>query len=179
MGIENDLLFARQGTIVEEMVGWQDYNDSATFTSPIQMSVADNWYTLTNDGQGPYTRKDFRVLGKPDVYRPADNQFYLGDLFIGGIQILRTNFQIKAPSANTEVTIRMRMAMGSPIEYSIPVTQRYLKRSNFWYDMAPVTFFTIDNPETRDYPAEIQASADVGGCEARVVGWKMFTLDRY
>jgi hypothetical protein len=177
--MENDLLFIRQGSFVEELVGWQDYNDLATQTTPIDLTVADEWYPLTNDGLGPFTQTKYRVLGKPDIWRPATNQFYLGDLFMGGMQFLRTSFWVKAPSANTEVLVRMRMAIGSGSEYNIPVFGRQIKKSNTFYNFSPLTMFTIDNPETRDYPAEIQISTDTSNAEAKVDGWKIITIDRF
>lgn len=177
--IENDLLFARQGTIVEEMVGWQDYNDLATKTTPITLTTANTWYTLTNDGLGPFSTEEFKVLGKPSIWNPSTNSFYFGDLFIGGIQVLRTSFYLTAPTSNTEVMVRLRMAQGSGSDYSIPIFQRYLKRNNYKYHFAITTFFTIDNEQTRDYPAQIQVQADVGNCTVEVDGCKILTLDRY
>lgn len=177
--IENDMLFIRQGTMVEEMVGWQDYNDLATKTTPITLTLANTWYNLTNDGLGQYTNKKYRVLGKPDIWRPETNSFYFGDLYEGGIQLLRTSFYLTAPSANTEVSVRLLMAIGSGIEYSIPIFERYLKKGSVKYHFSVPTFFTIDNPETRDYPARIQVSADVTNCLVEVDGWKMLTLDRF
>jgi len=177
--IENDLTFARQGTIVEEMVGWQDYDDATTATTPITLPLADTWYKLTNDGAGSRSSEEFRVNGKPLIWNTDTSQFYFGDLFIGGMQFLRTSFFVETPSANTEIEVRLRMAIGSGIDYSIPVYQRYLKAGNKKYQFSPVTFFTIDNPQTRDFPAEIQIRADVAGCEVEVDGWKIMTIDRY
>lgn len=176
---ENDLLFVRQGTFVEEMIGWQDYNDASTAITPLTLTLADTWYPLPNDGAGPFSTEQYKVLGKPSIWDPDTDSFYFKDLFIGGIQILRTSFSVECPSANTEISVRLSMAQGSGIDYSIPIYQRQLKRANFQYNVSISTFFTMDNQETIDYPAQIEMSADVGGVDVTIAGWKILTVDRF
>lgn len=178
-GIENDLLFARQGTIVEEMIGWQDYNDLATQTTPIDIAQANTWYQITNDGLGPFTTQEFKVLGKPKVWDADSNQFNFQDLFVGGILWFRFAGFITCPSANTETMFRMRAAVGSPSEYTLPISGRYLKRGNFKYQVISNLMMTLDNQDTVDYPSVLEFQSDVGGVEVEVSGWKIITLDRY
>jgi hypothetical protein len=175
---ENDLTFVRQGTFVEEMVGWQDYNDLATKTTPITLTTAGTWYELTNDGAGPYTQTVYRVLGKGDIWDASTNSFDFSELFMGGIQLLRTSLYVDPPSSNVEVEVRLRAAIGTPSEYSLPLQQRILK-SNQPSHIGITTFFTIDNEETKDNPAKLEVMADADNCTVEVDGWKILTLDRF
>lgn len=176
---ENDLMSVRQGTFVEEMVGWQDYNDLATKTTPITLTDADTWYNLTNDALGPYTQNKYKVLGKPDTYNPSTNSFNFSGLFLGGIQVLRTSFFLTPSSTNTEVCVRLNMAIGSETPYNIVIEDRYLKRRDRKYHFSVTTFFTLDNQNTIDFPAQLQVMSDGSGDEVEVDGWKILTLDRF
>lgn len=177
--MENDLTYVRQGTTVENLVGWQDYNDLATQTTPLSMTLADTWYPLPNDGLGPFTDTSERVLRKPDIWNPQTNTFNFAGLEIGTVLFARFSYYITCPSSNTEVEDRMSMAQGSGIDYTLPISFDYFKKGNRRYHTAITAMFTIDNPETRDFPAQIEIMADVGGCEVEVEGWKITTFNRY
>lgn len=177
--IENDLMFVRQGTFVEEMIGWQDFNDLATQTTPVTLTLADTWYTVPNDGLGDFTRTDYKVLGKPDIWNPDTDSFNFTELFVGGLHIIRATVRIETPSANTEVLMRMRLGIGSPTEVTVPVFQRFLKKNNVPYQISDTTFFTIGSENTRDFPAQLEIQADVGGCELTIEGWRIMTVDRF
>lgn len=179
MGIENDMLYIREGRFVEEMIGWQDYNDLATKTTPVVLTNANQYYELPNDGAGPFTNTKYRVLGKPEVWNTETNSFNFSELFLGGIMWFRFNILVTAPTANTEVYGRIRAAVGTPSEYTVPIGGRYMKRNNFQYQLGATFMMTMDNEETIKNPAKVELAADVGGASVVVDGWKIVTLDRF
>lgn len=175
---ENDLDLVRRGLLIENHMGWQDYNDLATKTTPVTVSVADQWYDLPNNGLGPYTNKSENVLNRSDLWNTSTNTFDFSSLRVGDLVFIRLTGYITTHVSNVAVAGRLQMALGSPIAYTLSFDQSFIKKAGR-HLLSPMIMLYIGNEETRAYPAKPQATSDVSGTEVEVDGWviTVFTRD--
>lgn len=175
---ENDLDLVRRGLLTESRVGWQDYNDLGTKTTPVTLSVADTWYDLPNDGLGPYTKKDENVVYKGDLWDTSTGTFDFSDLHVGDLVFIRLTGYITTTVSNVAVAGRLMMAQGSGIDYPISFDQSFIKKAGR-HLLSPMIMLYIGNEETRAFPAKPQAMSDTAGTTVEVDGWviTVFTRD--
>lgn len=150
-------------------MGWWDYNDTATATTPIALSVAGTEYQLTNNGLGPYTNTSFALAGVSSIWNTSTNYFNFTDLDIGDTVDNRIDLQVTTTSANNIVDVLVEAGIGG--------TSYKLKIGTFYFKAAgthQVTFMSsmyIGDANTRDNPARILAKNDTTGSTVRVNGW--------
>ena len=174
---ENDLDLVRRGLLIENHFGWQDYNDLATKTTPLQLTLADTWYEITNDGLGPYSNKTHKIFDHKDIWKPATNSFDFSSLNVGDVVFLRLSAYIATSNANVNVAGKLRMAIGSAIEYDLPFYGGLIKNTGEHY-ITTTTVLYIGNTETRDCPAKVIGMADATGVSIVTDGWFITSLCR-
>ena len=174
---ENDLDLVQRGLLIENSFGWQDYNDLATKTTPIEFTLADTWYEITNDSLGPYTNKEHKIFDHGNIWDTTTNSFNFSSLNVGDIVLLRLSAYITTSTSNTDVYGKIVMAVGSDAEWELPIFGQTIKHSgkkNF-----PITtFFGIDSEQMRNYPSKIMGSADATGVSLETDGWRVISLCR-
>lgn len=168
-GPEIDAAIARASV---SSFGWQDFQDTATATTPIDLTAADTWYDLTNDALGPLTDDTYKATGTGTLWNSATNSFDFSTLNIGDVVRFRTDITITTGGANHGVSTRL--AFGPGLAFSIPFDSRDIKAASskrvirYWA-------FTIKNADSRDNPAKLQSSSDATGDSIVVAGWQVET----
>lgn len=148
-------------------IGFVDYNDLATVTTPISVTGGTPVY-LTNDGLGAFTNKAYLPQGVTDVWDASINSFDFTELKVGDMLDIRLEVDITTTAPNQEVLIDLELAQGGST-YTIPfsdVTQKTtglhrLNRFNGIY---------MGDTNTLDNPAKFKLSSP-DNCSVTVLGW--------
>lgn len=156
-------IIALQGAI-----GWADYNDTLTATTPISPTV--NVFTkLTNNGLGPNTNTSQLPTGITSLWNTATNQIDLSQIAINGMLNARYDLSITTTAVNQSVFLSVFLAIGSPSAYESPKSYYQFKSAGTY----PITVWSgsyIGSTDVKNYPAEIKIKSDAA-CTVRVNGW--------
>lgn len=156
-------------------MGWADFNDSATLVTPISVTSAAGWVLLTNNKLGANTNVTYLPEGVTTALW-ASNQFNFSQLKVGDTVHLRVDVRITT-TTNSQVTqLRVRMGIGSVVEFSIPLTPMQFKTSGTYQVNTNINFY-IGSDSVRNNPARIEISSDANASVV-VNGWFVETLLR-
>lgn len=153
--------------------GVYDYNDLATTSTPIPLTVAGTWYDLTNDGAGAFTNKTYALAGLTDIWNVSTNQFNWNNgslLSLGDTVDIRVDIDIITTGANKAVEVDIELGIGgSP--YRLPIIPlENFKTAGTYHDVRLMSIYLGDT-NTLDFPAKIEATADGTGVSVVVNGW--------
>lgn len=158
------------------VLGWYDYNDSATAGSPITLT-ADTWTTMTNDGAGGDTELSYALAGTTNLWNTGTNRFDFTTLDVGDVLIGRLDLSFITSSANTAASVRLVCAEGHANEYDIPLlSQQNFKSIGTHRVTIPVSMY-IGNTPTKDNPCSVEALTDEGST-VTVNGWFITVMKR-
>lgn len=157
--------------------GLEDYNDTATATTPIAMPLADTWYNLTSDGLGPNSQTALKLPGNKNTWNTTSNQLELDDLTIGDTVDLRIDVDITTTSANEVIELGLRLAAGSGSSFVLSVGRQYFKTAGTEQIVLPYWFY-IGSALVRDNPAELVIKSDGTGDSCVVNGFAIRTSPR-
>lgn len=101
-------------------VGFVDYNDGATATTPISVPSNDTYVDITNDGTGQFTLKTYLPVGITDVWDTITNRFDWSQLSLGDMVDIRLDIQVTTTTPTQNVQIVLEMATGGAFPYEIP-----------------------------------------------------------
>lgn len=139
-------------------MGWWDYNDVATTSSPVAITGGSTWYQITNDGAGAQTNNTYILDGTTEVWNTSTNQFDFSGIPLGSVVRCRFAFNLTTTSSNQEIDFRMQFGIGST-PYNVGVGNLYRKTIGAYDDLSLDFTFYIGNSLTRDNPAELQANS--------------------
>ena len=153
--------------------GVYDYNDLATTSTPIPLTLAGTWYELTNDGAGAFTNKTYALAGLTDIWNVSTNQFEWSNgtlLSLGDTVDIRVDIDIITTGANKAVEVDIELGIGgSP--YRLPIIPlENFKTAGTYHDVRLMSIYLGDT-NTLDFPAKIEATADGTGVSVVVNGW--------
>lgn len=152
-------------------VGWYDYNDVATQTTPIALSVAGTKYDLTNDTLGANTQIGFGLPGVTNIWNAGTSRFNFSGLTIGDTADMRVDLVYTTTGANTAVSLELELGVGQPGAFAVPfIVQQNFKTAGT-YQVVQNRSFYIGNALVRDNPARLRISADSTGSSIKVNGW--------
>lgn len=164
-------------TSVFGAVGWRDFNDLATHTTPLAMPLANTWYDVSNDNAGPYS-EDFKAIpGRAALWDSVNQQFDFTGVGLGDIVLIRYDLIVTTPPA-CAITIQMSMAIGGAGAYALPLFHSHFKDAGAQPvgGLGMLYIGTPNNPDTKDYPAKLQISSTDAGASVEVNGWALATL---
>lgn len=152
-------------------MGWYDYNDLATQTTPISIAVAGTEYTLTNDTLGPYTGINIRPLSDvTTIWNPVTNRFDFSGLAIGDTVDIRLDVVAITTTPNQSVSVSMVLGEGTASEYTIPLINSQQFKTAGSHQLFRFSGMYIGSADVRDGPAKLVISSDDVG-SAIVNGW--------
>lgn len=152
-------------------MGWYDYNDLATQTTPISMPTPGTEYTLTNDTLGPYTGINIRPLSDvATIWNPSTNRFDLSGLSIGDTIDIRLDIIATTSGPNQAVSVQLTLGEGTASEYTIPLINSQQFKSAGEHQLFRYAGMYIGSADVRDAPAKLSISSDGSG-SAVVNGW--------
>ena len=109
-------------------IGFADYNDAATGTTPINVPGTLTDVDLTNDEQGSFTNKNYLPVGITDIWDAVTNRFDFSDLKLGDMVDIRLDLDVTTTSPNQLVEIDLVVAEGAGT-YNIPFIDNVYKNA--------------------------------------------------
>lgn len=183
MSIRNELLeqilaaIEGGGTIPTDncRVGFADYNDAATGTTPINVPGTLTDVDITNDELGSFTNKGFLPTGVTDVYDATTNQFDWSELKLGDMVDIRLDLDVTTSSPNQLVEIDLVVAVGGS-QYSIPFVDNAFKSAGA-QRVNRYNGIYLGDTNTLNNPAKFVIRSD-DTATVRVNGWYVKVLVR-
>ena len=155
-------------------VGFWDYNDTATSTTPIALTAANTEYQLTNNGAGVYTNTAYALPGITNIYNTATNYFNFSSLKLGDTVDIRVEFEVTTGSASNEIGLLMELGIGTT-PYKLVVDRQYFKSASTNKVVANAHIY-IGNNDTKDGLARFLIKNDSTGATVKVAGWYIRVL---
>ena len=152
-------------------VGWYDYNDLATQSTPIALTTPGTKYDLTNDKLGPSTNISFGLDGVTDIWSSVSNRFDFSGLDIGNTLDTRVDVTIITTAANTAVQCEFEFAVGTGSAFPLPIFGPINFKTAGTYQIVVDRSFYIGSAVVRDNPVRIRMAADTAGATVKVNGW--------
>lgn len=134
-------------------------------TTAVALTLADTYYTLTNNGAGSGTSSEYGVSGVTDVWNEATNQFDFSNFTLGDMAVVHIDVEVVTTSSNTAVYIDLEVGVGST-NYTIPmITKANIKTASTTRFTAQ-RLIVLRDSSVKDFPARIKAKADTTGATA-------------
>lgn len=149
-------------------VGYFDYNDSATHTTPLTF-VSNTPLKLTNDTLGANTNTSENPYGVSYVWNSSVNQFDFSQLSIGDTIDIRVQVQVTTTTANQKFRITAKFGIGSVAQFENTILSSQVKTAGL-EEISFVAPFYIGSTYIKDFPAELYITSDNGGTVI-VDGW--------
>ena len=150
-------------------VGWWDYNDAATAVTPIDLTLADTYYPLTNDGAGPYTNTGYALDGVA-IWNSTNNRFDFSGLALGSTVDIRLDVTIVTATANDNVTVGMHLAEGGLPYDLVILSEKGYKTAGSHHEILPIHLY-IGDTNTQQNGAYFEALCDAVGTTVQVNGY--------
>lgn len=150
------------------VVGYFDYNDLNTQTTPIALASGIP-SKLTNDTAGPYTVLDRGPYGVSTIWDTTANTFNFAQLSLGDTIDIRLDIDVTTTSPSQNVKVYLRLGEGSPSQYDINFIDRDYKSSGS-HKITDFSSIYIEYEDIRDYPAAFYIETDDAG-SVKVNGW--------
>jgi hypothetical protein len=168
--IDADAFIKNKPTQVFASLGYFDYNDLATQTTPI--SVPSNTQTLlTNDALGANTDETQPPFAVTSVWNAGTANFFdFQQLSIGDTVDIRIHLKTTTSANNQLYHIDMKAGIGSASEFENRIFSAYVKSSAV-DEQTFVTTFYVGNADIRDYPTQLFITSVGNTATVEVVGW--------
>ncbi len=159
------------GTVTQ---GFWDYNDLATTSTPIALTLADTFYELPNDGAGARTQLSYALDGFDNIWDVATDRFDWTNgtvLSLGDTVDIRFDVDFITGSVNTDISLSLELGIGGPTPFTLPIIIDKGHAAADTYDEVHQLSFYIATSDTLDYPARVTAAASKTGTTVIVNGW--------
>ncbi|MHA1483406.1 MAG: hypothetical protein ACTSQA_08235 [Candidatus Heimdallarchaeaceae archaeon] len=109
-------------TSLSTSIGFIDYNDSSTSTTPITL-IQDTWTDVPNDGLGAFTNKGYSPVN--ELLDGSTGYLDFSELTLGSDLLIRIDFEV-TPQTNNAL-LESRYVLGTaPNDYALPIRSRRL-----------------------------------------------------
>lgn len=154
-------------------MGWYDYNDNVTATSPLN-AVADTWLYITNDGLGSNTSSTYGLEGLAEVYDTVNQRFDWTGLALGDTFDIRIDLEVTTTVANQEYEVTMELASTSGSPYTLQIAQGVKKSAGVahvvsWWGGYMGNLETLNNHAKLKLLTDAAATVKVNGWYVRVL----------
>ena len=149
-------------------VGFVDYNDLATATTPISIPGTSIFIDLANDGAGPFTIKTYLPSGVTDVWNATTNLFDWSELALGDMIDIRCGIVVTTTSVNQEVELSLQLATNG-IPYEIPYAHLSFKTVGT-YQINLFNGIYLGDLNTKDNGGKFRLKSD-SAATVKVNGW--------
>lgn len=149
-------------------VGWADYNDTLTATTPISPTIG-VFTKLTNNGQGANTSVSNLPTGITTLWNTTNNQIDLTQIPLYSMVNARYDLAITTTAANQSVNFSVFLGVGSASAFESPKFYQQFKTAGTY----PITIWSgsyVGSNDIKNYPGEIKLKSDAA-CTVRVNGW--------
>ena len=149
-----EISFASSGVLARN--GFIDYNDTLTSTTPINL-VANTWTTITNDGAGAFTNKNYAPTGVTELMNVSTGAFDPTQLDFGDTMLIRNDFAVTPNTNNALLELRYQLGTGAG-SYTLQKTVGRLDSGSgvaYRFSLEPDQIYMGD-ANTRDNPIVLQ-----------------------
>lgn len=153
----------------DDYIGWWNYDDDATATTPINLTLANTQYDLTNDTVGVSTITTYGFSGVTP-WNVGTSRLDFTGFDVGDTLDLRVDVLPTTTGANHEITIELEIGIGSPVNFTLPLARVDYKTAGTYKIVAALPLF-IGSADIRNSPARITAKSDATGDSVVVNGW--------
>ena len=160
--------------ILQRQIGYADYNDTLTTTTPISVSPS-TWTKLTNNKLGANTRSRLPV-GVTNLWNSTTNQMDLTELPVDTMVAFRMDLVVTTSAVNQIVKPRISFAIGNVIAFQLEYSENYFKTAGAHKLVVSGSFY-IGSDAVKNNPAEFQLWSDAS-CTVVVNGW-FFKVDKF
>ena len=156
--------------------GFFDYNDLASASSPIAVTVVGSPVVLTNDGAGPQTNLSFPPSGVTKLWDVSTDMFDWSELKFGDMVDIRLDLTVITTSVNTEIKVDLHLGTGGGA-YQIPfVTEKNIKNTGS-HNVDRFSSIYMGDANTLDNGGQFKMSTDKD-CTVIVNGWYIRAIIR-
>lgn len=161
---------------VRQFYGVQDFQDTATATTPVDLTLADTWYDLPNDGLGPLSSQAQAIVGHGAIFNTSTGEFGFSDLSVGDMVFFRIDVEFTTGSPNTSAALRL--VFGPSFGFTLPFQRNSYKTAVSGDNGRVVRYFPFQmkSTDTLNNPAKLQAMSDDAGDSVKVNGWQVESL---
>lgn len=159
-------------------MGFYDYNDAATASTPINLTLANTNYELTNDGLGPFTNKTYALNGVADIWDVGTDRFDFSNLSLGDTVDIRLDIEWTTVAQNTEVKLVLELGVGTGSAYTIPFFSGHNLKTIKPHNLIRWNGIYMGDNTTKNNPARFLAQADDAGTTIKVNGWYARVITR-
>ncbi len=149
------------------------YQDLATATTPIPLTLAATQYQLTNDGAGTGTNTTYGLTGVGDVWDTTTNEFKFNDgtgLSLGDSLGVRIDIEATTTTANTAIDVELQLGVGgTPYTVSIHPLENF--KSAGTYGISRWVGIPVIDTNTLSNRGKLWARADTSGVTVKVLNW--------
>lgn len=150
-------------------MGFWDYNDTATTSTPIALTTPGTEYQLTNNGLGANSTTAYRLPSVANIFNTATNYFQFVGLQVGDAVDIRVDLEITSTAANSVVETAMELGIGGST-YKLSIDRQYLKATGTHKVVTSFPFY-IGNTNTLNNSARLLMKSDTAGVTVKVNGW--------
>lgn len=147
-------------------IGWYNYSDTATGTTPISLTANTPAY-LTNDGAGSLTQSA-PVSDVTDAWDTVAQSFDFSELSNGDMVNIRVDAQVTTTSANQQVDLVLELGIGG-FNYDIPFASGQFKNAGT-KQVNRYNFVAIFDDNTRLNEGKFRIVSD-SSATVTVLGW--------
>ena len=157
--------------------GFIDYNDTGTAASPVSLS-ADTWTTVTNNGLGSFTNKNFPPAGVSELLDVSTGSFDFSGLSLGDSVLIRNDISVTPNVNNASLELRYQLGSGLNVYYLQKRLGRLDEGSGIAYRISlEPDYIYMGDANTRDNPGVLQIKLSSAGsfvnagCAIQVIKW--------
>lgn len=158
-------------------MGFQNYVDTATTTTPIVLTAIDTFFNMTNNGAGAGSTDTFKLTGTTDIFNTTTGKFDFTELVLGDTVDFRLDLDVETMGIDHEITVNIQLGQGgTPFDLNI-------RRDSFKvaavYNITEWFSVFMGDTNTLNNPAAIRVASDSGTTNEVVVnGFYIRTLTR-
>ena len=150
-------------------IGFLDYADLATQTSPISVTGGAAAVSVPNDGAGSFSLYTYPPTGVTKIWDVATQQFYFSELSLGDMVQIRLNLEVTTTNVNTGVSVDLHLGSGGSA-YTIPFITSTNYKVAGTYTLVRWMGFYMGNTDTLNSGGVFKISADQN-ITYKVTGW--------
>jgi hypothetical protein len=146
-----------------KQIGFVDYNDSATATTPVTL-IKDVWTDVPNDKLGAFTNTAYLPSDTTNLMDGSTGYLDFSELTLGSDILIRIDFIVTPNTNNALIESRYVLGQGAG-EYSLPIRSRRLDSgSGIGYSSEKGAFYIyMGDTNTLGGVGKLQVKLSTGG----------------
>lgn len=142
-------------------IGFMDYADTATTTTPIAIAGTSTFVDMTNNGLGVTTNKTYKPPTVGEIWNTSTNRLdFVGNLEPGDMVDVRLDFTVTTTSVNQTINVSLFLQVGTGSEFELPFVSSKQFKTVGSYRITEYIGFYIGSATTRDNPGRFRIKSD-------------------